>query len=43
MSLAVLRVALKPIQASVKRWKTARKKRPTHAPNVAAGELFINE
>jgi hypothetical protein len=40
VSLAVSRMALKPTQASVKRWKTARKKRPTQAPKVEAAELM---
>ena len=40
VSLAVWRMAFKPTQASVKRWKIARKKRPTHAPNVAAVSLM---
>lgn len=39
VTLAVPRLAFKPIQASVKRWKTARKKRPTLAPNVEAAVL----
>ena len=39
-SLAVSRIALTPTKASVKRWKTARKKRPTQAPNVEAVELI---
>jgi len=42
-SLAVSRMALIPTKASVKRWKTARKKRPTQAPNVAAVELGIQD
>ena len=37
---AVLRMAFTPTQASAKRWKTARKKRPTQAPNVAAAVLM---
>ena len=40
VSFAVLRMVFTPMQASVKRWKTARKKRPTHAPNVEAAELI---
>ena len=40
VSLDVFRMAFTPTQASVKRWKTARKKRPTHAPNVEAAELM---
>ena len=40
VSLAVLRLTFKPIKASRNLWKTARKKRPTHAPNVEAAELM---
>jgi hypothetical protein len=40
VSLAVSRMAFRPTQASVKRWKTARKKRPTQAPSVEGVELM---
>lgn len=39
VSSAVLRMAFTPREASVKRWKTARKKRPTQAPTVEEVEL----
>ena len=40
VSSVLLRVAIIPRQASKKRWKTARKKRPQQAPKVEAAELI---